>query len=274
MNELEVALSLTMELDSRRLALTRVREGGISDFLRKQNIPIIIRGNPVLRYTNEAARRVAVCFRSEKQLLATFKGTRMKDAAFDGLPEAPWRYEALYPDPLGEQYVEVVQDIGGRSIEHVSLLASGGWAWSGWHIESNPGGSIVSQLERGRKLWFFTTRTREVKTLCRKRIVPPLERLRSLPSTLRDELLQFQERIAYCIQEPGDVVLITSLTAHCVLTGPGPAALMTTTLKVEETEDERVQRLGAQYKPQEERRAIRQPGSRGRSRGKRRSRFS
>ena len=88
----------------------------------------------------------------------------MKDAAFDGLPEDPWRYEALYPDPLGKQYVEVVQDIDGHSIEHVSLLASGGWAWSGWHIDSNPGGSVVSQLERGRKLLFFTTRTGEVKT--------------------------------------------------------------------------------------------------------------
>ena len=188
-----------MELESGRLPLTRVREGIITYFLRKQNIPIIIRGNPVLRYTNEAAKRVAVCFRSEKHLLATFKGTRMKDAAFDALPEAPCQNETLYPDPLGEQYVEVVQAIGGRSIEHVSLLASGGWAWSGWHIDSNPGGSIVSQLERGRKLWFFTTRTREVKTLCRKRIVPPLERLRSLPSTLRDDLLQFREHIAYCI---------------------------------------------------------------------------
>ena len=274
MNELEAALSLIMELESGRLLLTRVREGGITDFLRKQNIPIIIRGNPLLRYTNEAVRRVAVRFRSEKQLLATFKGTRVKDAAFDGLSEAPWEYEALYPDPLGEQYVEVVQGIGGHSIEHVSLLASGGWAWRSWHIDSNPGGSIVSQLERGRKLWFFTTRTREVKTLCRKRIVPPLERLRSLPSTLRDDLLQFREHTVYCIQEPGDVVLFSPLTAHCVLTGPGPAALTTTTLKVEEAEEERVQRLGVQYQPQGVRRAIRQPGSRGRSRGRRRSRFS
>ena len=182
-----------MELESGRggLPLTRMREEGITDFLRKQNIPNIIRGNTVLRYTSGAARRVVVCFRSEIQLLAAFKGTWMKDSAFDGLPEASWIYEALYPDPLGEQYVEVVQDISGHSIEHVSLFASGGWAWSGWHIGSNPGGSVVSQLERGRILWFFNTRTREVKTLCRKRIVPALERLRSLPSTLRDDLLRF-----------------------------------------------------------------------------------
>ena len=133
----------------------------------------------------------------------------MKDAAFDGLPQAPWRYEALYSDPLGEEYVEVVRDIGGHSIEHVSLLASGGWAWSGWHTDSNPGGSVVSQLERGRKLWFFTTCTREVKTLCRKRVVPPLDRLRSLSCTLRDDLQQFREHIVYCNQEPGDVVLFT-----------------------------------------------------------------
>ena len=216
---------------------------------------------------------IAICFRSEKQILATFKGTRMNDAAFDGLLESPWQYEALYPDPLGEQYVEVAQDISGHAIEHVSLLASGGWAWNGWHIDSNPGGSIVSQLERGRKLWFFTTRTREVKTLCRKRIVPPLERLRSLPSTLRDDL-QIWEYILYCIQDPGDVVMFSSLTAHCVLTGPVPAASMTTTLKVEEAEEERIQRLGAQYQPQGVRRAIRQPASRGRGKGKRRSGFS
>ena len=112
----------------------------------------------------------------------------MKDAAFDGLPEDPWRYEALYPDPLREQYVEIVQDIGGHSIEHVSLLAIGGWGWCVSPIDSNPGGSVVSQLEMGRKLLFFTIRTREVETLCRKRVLPPLDRLRSLPSTLQDDL--------------------------------------------------------------------------------------
>ena len=94
MNDLEAALSLTMELESERLSSTRVVEGGITDFLRKQNDPIFIRGSPELRYTSGAsgaARRVVVCFRSEMQLLATFKGTRMKDAALDGLLEVHWR---------------------------------------------------------------------------------------------------------------------------------------------------------------------------------------
>ena len=143
--------------------------------------------------------------------------------------------------------MEVVQDISGHSIEHVSLLASGGWVWSGWHIGSNKGGSVVSQLERGKSLWFFTTRTRVVKTLPlrRKRTVPPFERLCFMPTTLREDLLEFREHIVYCIQEP--VILFSSLTAHCVLTEAGPAALMTTTLKVEEAEEERVQGLGAQF---------------------------
>ena len=230
--------------------------------------------NPVLRYTNVATRRAAVCFRSEKQLLSTFKGTRMKDPANDGLAEAPWRYEDIYPDSLEEQYVEVVQDISGYSIEHVSLLASGVWAWSGWHIDSNPRGSVVSQLGRGSEFWFFNTRTCEVKTLCRKRVVPPADTLRSLPSTFRDVLQQFPEHIVYCIQELADVALFSPLTAHCVLTGPGPAALMTTILKVEEGEEERIQQMGAQYQSQGLRRVDREPGLRGRSRRKRRSRFS
>ena len=64
---------------------------------------IVIRGNSVLAYTDETARRNAVCFRSEKQLLSNFKGMQIKDGTFDGFPEASWRYDALYPDPLAEQ---------------------------------------------------------------------------------------------------------------------------------------------------------------------------
>ena len=71
------------------------------------------------------------------------------DAAFGGLPEAPWRNEDLNPDPLGEQYVEFVQDISRHSTEHFSLLASGGWAWSGWHIDSNPEEALSAIWRRG-----------------------------------------------------------------------------------------------------------------------------
>ena len=110
---------------------------------------MIIRGNPVLRYTNVTARRVAACFHSEKQFLSTFKDTRMMDAAFGGLPEAQWRNEVLNPDPLGEQYVEFLQDISRHSTEHVSLLASGGWAWRGWHINSNPGEALSASWRVG-----------------------------------------------------------------------------------------------------------------------------
>ena len=52
------------------------------------------------------------------------------------------------------------------------------------------------------------------------------------------------------------------LTAPCVLTGPGLAALMTTTLKVVEAGEEKVQRLGKQYQAQGVRRTIQQTGSR------------
>ena len=106
MNELKAALSLILDLESGNIPLTRVKEGGIKDFLRPQLIPIVVRDNPVLRYTNGAARKAAVCFRSDKQLLSTFKGILIKDAAFDGLPEAPWQYEALYPGRDGPGFRE------------------------------------------------------------------------------------------------------------------------------------------------------------------------
>ena len=86
-----------------------------------------MRGNHVLHYSNGAIRKVVVCFRSELELLSTLKGKRKKEAIFDGLPETTWRYEVLYPDPLREQYVVIKKGISGHLIEHVLLLASGGW---------------------------------------------------------------------------------------------------------------------------------------------------
>ena len=66
------------------------------------------------------------------------------------------------------------------------------------------------------------------------------------------------------IQEPGGMVRFSPLTTDYVLKGSGPAALLTTTLKVEEAEEELIQRLGAQYQPRGMRRIVRDPGSRGR----------
>ena len=131
MNALAAAFGLKMDLESGKLPLTRVRERSMKEYLEATEHPIVIRDNHVLSYTIGSVRRVAVCFRSEKQLLSTVKRTRKKDAAFDGLPEVPWQYGALYRDPPGKQYVEVDQDITEHSIEHVSLLASDECEWSG-----------------------------------------------------------------------------------------------------------------------------------------------
>ncbi len=41
------------------------------------------------------------------------------------------------------------------------LLAKSAWAWTGWHADGDPGADVVSQLQRGRKLWFFESRKLE-----------------------------------------------------------------------------------------------------------------
>ena len=48
--------------------------------------------------------------------------------------------------------MEVVHDISGHSIELVSLLASGGWAWSGWHIDSTRGGERCQPAGEGEEV--------------------------------------------------------------------------------------------------------------------------
>ena len=50
---------------------------------------MLLASNNVLRNNMRAANMVAVSFRSEKQILSTFKETGKKDGAFDGLPEPP-----------------------------------------------------------------------------------------------------------------------------------------------------------------------------------------
>ena len=77
-------------------------------------------------------------------------------------------------------------------------------------------GKRCQPARRGYKWRSFSTHTRGVKSLCRKRIVLAVQRLLSLLSTLRDDFLHFQEHIMNSIQESGDMVLFFSLTGHCV----------------------------------------------------------
>ena len=104
------------------------------------------------------------------------------------------------PTPARRAVCEGRQGISGHSIEHASLFARGGWTCSGWHIDSNMGGSVVSQLDSGRIVVLHHSYLRWQDPLLKR---PPasIERLRSLPSKHRVGLLQFREHIMYYIQE-------------------------------------------------------------------------
>ena len=90
------------------------------------------------------------------------------------------------------------------------------WAFTGWHVDSNAGADIVSQLQRGSKLWMFATKKDDIKMLTNTnkgymRSVP-----RSLPSTLKQDVIDYGP-FHYCVQEPGDVVFFKARTCHVVL---------------------------------------------------------
>ena len=272
LHQLSCAEELWRSVESGDSGLQQVAEVSIEEFLGRPNYPCVLRGVPILEYSNPVVERVAKTFTSEAELLATFTGTKLQDMAFSGLSDCPYRYEGLYPEPLEDNYIKVNAGLDRDDIGHVSLLANGGLAWTGWHLDSDPGGAVISQLQRGRKLWFFTTNTREIKFLCCKNRGRQKSVGRSLPATMEEDLRRTKHN-QYCIQEPGDVVLFSSLTAHAVLTGFGANSLLTTAFEVTEEESKRVERVGKYYQPKGSRKEVFNPGSMKRGRGKRIRRF-
>ena len=89
-----------------------------------------------------------------------------------------------------------------------------------------------------------------------------------------EEDLRRTKHVQYCVQEPGDVVMFSALTAsHAVLTGSGANSLMTTTFEVTEEVSRQVERVGTYYQPKGSRKEVLNSGSVKRGRGKRVRRF-
>ena len=101
--------------------------------------------------------------------------------------------------------------------------------WLGWHVDANTGADIVSQLQRGSKLWMFATKKDDIKMLTNANKGYMSSVQRSLPSTLMQDIVNYGP-FQYCVQEPGDVVFFKARTCHVVLSGPEPKSLITDTL--------------------------------------------
>lgn len=244
----------------------------LPQFLAQHEMPCKLRKNPVLSYKCSRMEVVSRTFETEDELLASFKGEAIEDSAFGGTSAQRFRYDAMYPEPLENDYIRTVGGLNREDLNHVSLLASDGWSWSGWHIDSRPGGNLISQLQRGRKLWFFATARRVTSALCGPQYrgsKMKLEKGRSVPSTMLDDLITFENKIKYCIQSPGDVVMFSPHTAHAVLSGPGLVSLLTTGWEVSEVEAARVSYLAQNFSATGSRKIVKCPGSRKRTRGKR-----
>ena len=88
-----------------------------------------------------------------------------------------------------------------------------------------------------------------------------------------EEDLRRTKHVQYCIQEPYDVVVFSSLTAQAVLLGSGANFLLTTTFEVTEEVSRRVERVGKYYQPKGSRKEVLNPGSMKRGRVTRVRRF-
>ena len=116
----------------------QVAEVNIEEFLGRPNYPCVLRGVPILEYSNPVVERVAKTFTSEAELLATFKGTKLRDMAFSALSDCPYRCEELYPESLEVNYINMNAELDRNDIGHVALIAIGGLAWTDWHLDSDP----------------------------------------------------------------------------------------------------------------------------------------
>ena len=114
----------------------------IEEFLGRPNYPCVLRGEPILEYSNPVVERVAKTFTSEAELLATFKGTKLRDMTFSALSDCPYQFEGLYPELLEDNYIKVK---AGQDRNDIGLRANGGLAWTGWHLDSDSGGAVISQ---------------------------------------------------------------------------------------------------------------------------------
>ena len=92
-------------MESGDSGLQQVAEVSIEEFLGRPNYPCVLRGVPILQYSNPVVERVAKTFTSEAELLATFKRIRLRDMAFSASSDCPYRYEGLYPEPLEDNYM-------------------------------------------------------------------------------------------------------------------------------------------------------------------------
>ncbi len=210
-------------------------------------------------------------FTTEADLLSVFSGSRRADPAFDGLEEERFRYRELYAYAYAyaEPYFMSHCGTDEEDFDCPVLLANSGWAWTGWHVDGDPGADVVSQLQRGRKLWFFESRQLESRLLTIGNKRTARDKARSLPSTLLEDL-KHNHMIQFCIQEAGDIVYFPAKVSHCVLSRPGPTSLLTITLTTSEEEMEANRRKASYRQATGKRKVLLNPGSRGRSRNQRR----
>ena len=132
---------------------------------------------------------------------------------------------------------------------------------------------MVSQLQRGTKLWFFESRERESRQLMRANKGDTRGVVRSLPSTLLDDLKR-NHGIQFCVLEAGDVVFFPARTCHCVLSVSGPTSLLTVIFEASPDEMELSRKKLVHRQATGKRKAVENPGARKRGRGQRNRGFA
>ena len=207
-------------------------------------------------------------FASEEELLQGFKANKYADAAFPG-----YRYDQMYPKLKKTNYFKLNFGLKKKDIKFPVMLANEGWAFTGWHVDSNTGADIVSQLQRGSKLWMFATKKDDIKMLTNAKKGYMRSVQRSLASTLMQDVVDYGT-FQYCVQEPGDVVFFKARTCHVVLSGPEPNSLITATLYNPPDVLAENARTSNLYQSTGKQKPLLRPGSQKLKRGQKKKRFS
>ena len=134
----------------RRSAEPRNREKRIpvvsmDELLARPKHPVLVKGTTFLEYLDPVQDDVSRKFSIADELLSVFSGSRLEDAAFEGLGGKRFRFEE-------EPYFMANCGANEKDFGLPVLLASNDWASTGWHVDREPRADIMSQLQRGNKL--------------------------------------------------------------------------------------------------------------------------
>ena len=210
-----------------------VRSGTVAEVLTRPKEPIVVRG-ALLKYTVEADESCARDINSWAELSRRLTaGNEKVDEVF---PHTT-RWESVYlpiawVEPENVEYLTALNPfLPFEQICDPVMLANSEFAFTPWHADTEPPLTVLSQLYRGWKVWPLVPSGGLQRELCKDSKTKASELLDHLKSgTIPADVKVY-------LQKPDEVLYLSPLAAHAVVSNPGFTKMLTWQLKEDEVRE-------------------------------------